>query len=611
MRRRDGDDEGGFVFVEVVVAAVVLLISVVAVGGQIGTQFLSISTSADQQAATALMSQAMEEVRALPYTFVSTGLSLTDSTVVDDQYITINGSTCTTNDTAIWNPAEVIPCAAPSTETQAPFVPHTATTTEDGTSFSVSAYPSIDSADTGSGPDVYRVTVVVSWHSSQPGPTKLVAETLVYSAASGCLTDTNHPFAAPCQPFLYGGASAGGGIIDVLPDTASGNPVITGDTFDSVELILTSASSDEQIEQVSTVFGAAETSGGQIEDTSTEATGSDKASSTADNDPGTASNASNTGSVTQSGSVLTLAGNGANANWISVVPGSSDTGATTSTASASSSPPCTDLNGALQTTRLPCGDSNVSAQGTAASLSMGLYAEASSLGTAPLASIAEQPLAYPDESFVMRATSSGGSYCSSTSGDGCVHAAAQESLGTVEIGGLPSQFVSDNAVPANWGTASSNCPTGNYLVALTNFSASASSESGTSAGLPSTAVPVTGASTPYLCYWTSAGYAAVPATWGTSVPSVTFPTVSITDSSVASGPVTVTMTPTLELQATSTSVSLPSSCSSVCTAQASVPSPVAGDIVYTVSQGGTSIADLDIHVDLGSLLLQTSYQAAP
>jgi hypothetical protein len=49
----------------------------------------------------------------------------------------------------------------------------------------------------------------------------------------------------------------------------------------------------------------------------------------------------------------------------------------------------------------------------------------------------------------------------------------------------------------------------------------------------------------------------------------------------------------------------------VCTASAGVPSPVEGDISYVVQQGSTVIAALDVHVHLGDLLANTSYQAAP
>ncbi|HUY63138.1 MAG TPA: hypothetical protein VMV14_01320 [Acidimicrobiales bacterium] len=591
-----------------IVASAILLISVVSVGAELGTQFLSISTSTNQQAAAGLLNQAMEEVRALPYTFVTTGLSLADTTVTSDTVnILVSGQTCKTNNTHIWPQQEVIPCAA--TQVQAPFNPHVSTQPIDGVTYSVAAYPSIDATDTGSGPNVYRVTIIVSWHSTQAGPTQVSAQTLVYSAASGCLTQTNHPFAAPCQPFLYAGGSSGGGYINVTPDASTGNTPISGDPFNSIELMLATASTSEEIEQVSSITGSAQTSGGAINATQSQSTGSVAGTASADNDPGTARNMSSSASVSQSASTIQAAGSGSNANWISTSPGTADSGSSTATASASTSPACNDLAGTAQMTGLPCGSSNAALTGSTASLLMGLFAQGVSLGTATIASVAAQP--FSNESFVGRYASSGSSYCGSTSGDGCVHAGAQESFGTIELAGLPAQFITDGAAPPSWGAGQAHCPGGNYLLGVTSFSASVSSESGINAANPSVNVPMTGGATPYLCYWTSTGYVAVPITWGVSTPSVTFPTVNATDSNVSTGTVTVSITPELQLNPTAATTNLPSQCASVCSSSASVPSPVQGDLIYEVTQGSTTLADLDIHVNLGNLAVNTSYQAAP
>jgi hypothetical protein len=605
---RRGAEEGGFAFIEVVVACTVLFVASFAVGSQLDTQFVSISSSEAQQAGAGLLNQAMEEVRGLPYTFVSTGLSLSDATTTSDPYLSIVGQTCKTNNTSIWPTAEVVPCAAPSNESQPPFAPHISHPVEDGITFSVATYPSIDAADTGTGPNVYRVTAVVSWGTPQPGPNRLVAQTLVFSAASGCLAQNNHPFAAPCQPFLYGVTATGGGYINITPQAGSADPPILGDSFDSVELLFVSASAADEIEQVSTVLGTTQTSGGSISSSGdTQTSGWSRASATADNDPGTSHNLSSppaNGSPivvsNSSPSTITAAGTGEYANSISVVPGSADSGGTVATAVAGANPACKDLGGSTQMSNLPCANSSATQGGTAASVLMSLFAGSSSLGSTPLASVAAQSASYPDEGFVGRYTASNSPYCSGTSGDGCVHAAAEEALGTIELAGLPSQVVSDGAAPAGWGTATAQCPAGNYLLAVTNFSASATSESGVASASPSVSVPVAGAPTPYVCSWSGTGYTATPITWGATAPAISFPSVSVTDASVASGPVTVTITPSLQLEPTATSTSTNTGCASVCTASAGVPSPVEGDISSVVQ-----------HLHLGDLLAATSYQAAP
>lgn len=608
-------------------ASTVLLIAIVAVGSQLGTQFLSVTTSADQQEAAALLNQAMEEVRALPYTFVANGLSLSDLTSEHpaDPNILINGTSCTTNNTSIWSTTEVIPCAAPASETQAPFVPHISSTTSAGVTFNVATYPSIDAADTGAGPTVYRVTVIISWDVSH-GLKQIVAQTLVFSASSGCITQTNHPFAAPCQPFLYSTASAGGGYINVTPDSQSSNPPIAGDPFDSVELLLPQVSSDAEIEQVSTVLGSAQTSEGTISSSSlTRTLGGTSSSISADNDPGTARSPSSPGTVSQSSTSPALqlpATPGPHDNSISVQPGSGDSGSFVTTTDANGSPVCYDLLGISQLSNLPCGSGKVSQSGANATLDLSLFAGTASLGVAPLGMVAAQPSTVPDETFVGRyappASPSGGSYCSSTpsNSDGCVHAGAQEALGAVEVGGLPSQFLSDAAAPVSWGAGTGACPSGpgnnNYLLAVVNYSAGASSESGVTPGSPSVTVPVSGAPSPTLCYWSGAGYTAQAINWGTGAPpSISVPAVTATDPSISTGAVTVTITPTLQLVPATTATSTPSSCSSVCTSSATVPSLVQASILYVVTQGASTLADMDITLSLGQVLTNTSYQAAP
>lgn len=603
-------------------ASVILLLSMVAVGSQLGTQFLSISTSTDQQVAAGLLNQAMEEVRALPYTFVADGLNPTDSTVTGDSYISISGSTCKTNKSTIWNPAEVIPCS-PGNAAQAPFDPHVSKTTVDGETFSVAAYPSIDAADTGSGPPVYRVTVIVSWKSAQLGPKQIAAQTLVFSASNGCLTQTNHPFAAPCQPFLYSTAAAGGGYINVTPVAGSGNPAVSGDSFDSVELLFPSSTTVAEIEQVSSVLGFAQDSVGAVSSggsvVSSSGTGA-QSSVAVDNDPGTVRHTSATATLAQDAGVVELPTTPAGTqNWVSVTPDSADTGSLTATVAATSSPACTDLGGTSQLTSLPCGNDQVTSGAAGASVLMGLYAGTTSLGSAPLGRFTAQAAGYPDETFAARYTSSGGTYCTSTSGDGCVHAGSEESLPPVEVGGLPSQFLTDGAQPSGWGAGSGVCPSGsgsNYLLAVVNYSAQVSSEAGYTSGslaAPAVNVPVAGSSsTPTLCYWNGTGYSTQTVNWTSTAPTApTLPTVTVTDGTIAGGAVTVTMTPTVQLVPTSkaTSGSLP--CSSVCTANATVPSLVQADIFYVVSQGGTTLADLEIQLNLGQVSAATSYQEAP
>lgn len=614
VRRPGGQTEHGedaFTLVEVLLAGLILVLSMLAVGTELGTQFISLQSSNEQDQAGAYVAQALEQVRALPYVVVANGMSTADlvaSTTVGNASYDPNITSTTTGGVTTYYykgvSGEAIPNAT-LTYTQAPLVPHQQTKTENGITYTIRAYPTLD---TSAGSGVIRVTVAVSWTTRQGHTQTLSDQTLVYSPTSGCLTDTNHPFAAPCQPFFFSTAVAGGGVITLVPDPNGASGGILGlPSFTSMELDLPEATSSALIEQTTTMEGSALSSGGNWPDGGV-STGIVEALSEADDDPATGYGTNQTTALSQSSSVLQDKGSGTYANSVTVTPSASDTGSTTSTVDAATSQGCDDLSATAQNTSLPCSGSWVN-QSAAASMALGLYAGTSSLGTATLASVAAQPSSYLDRTFDAQFESPSGSYCAGTSGDGCVHAGAQRSLGTVALGGLPSQFLTDGAAPSGWGTGSSNA-----LITLSNYSDQAWSESG--AGVTTSAVsasvPITGATTPTLKYWNGSGYSSLSVNWGSSPPTITIPTVTVTDHAVASGAVTVSMSATLQLGATSTAASIPAGgCSTTCTASAQMSSPITGTITYEITQGATVIADVQMDINLGSSAVTSSYEEAP
>ena len=586
-------------------STMVLAISLVGIGSVLGSQLLSIGSSTSQEVAGGLLNQAMEEVRALPYQIVANGLSTSDTAITTDSNISVTGTV--PNQTYTFVPTgEQIPHGSLS-YTQAPFVPHISTTQTGGSTYTIAAYPSIDGAGTG----VYRVTIIVSWHAnSLGGVARISGQTLVYSESSGCLTNTNHPFAAPCQPFFYAQGSAGAGSQIVLTGT------ILGVSFTDVQVTLPRASDTMQIEQVSSVLGSIEGSGGVIDTlVGPQSYGSSKAASAADNDPGSTTGVSQSNSLTQSGSSTSASGTGLGANSITVASTWSDSGATTSTASASSSPACSDLGGVTQSTGLPCGSGWVSQSGTTTTVQAGLFAGTVSLLQAPLVSESAAPSS--TAGFVGRYTSPSGSYCTSTTGDGCVHAGVQRSIGTLELAGLPGQLLSgvglDGVAPVGWGntvTPNANCPSGNYMVALVNYSDRVSTESGVNANHATTTMP-TGASQPYVCFWNGTGYTSQALALGSTPQALTIPAVNVVDPGVTGGAVTVSVSAALSMGTATTQITTPSGCTTPCQATATISSPLEGSVTYSVTQGTTTIANLTIAVNLGELTASTSYQAAP
>ena len=573
------------------VASMVILIVMAALAYVTSSALVGVAFAKQRQTADQLLGKTMEQVRALPFSSVASGLSDNDSTVSSDGNISVSGST--------WTYAgsnETIPHASVAVSpAQAPFLPHQTTTTLNATTYTIDAYPTVYSSASGA----YRVTAIVSWvRSFKTGVSHQVSgQTIVYSPASGCLAANNHPFAAPCQPFLHATATSDTPKISIQAGSGwTGNP-IAGIALAKASLTGVLDQTSLSIEQTSSALGTADSTAGLLHMTAgnDQTSGGVAASSSADNDPATSSAATNSATVSQGAGAVSSSSSG---NSITLTPSTTDSGTTVSTAIASASPACTDLGGTTLLSSLPCGSGSISQSGTTMSAAMALAPNGAGLGSATLASIASQPAAKPTRVFAARLTSALGGYCTSTSGDGCVHAGAQRSFGTVALAGLPAN------IPGPTGWASASCNNTNALVSLVGYADSASTESGVSPASP--AASQTGGT---LYYWNGNGCTSKPVTWGSSAPTIAIPTI-VANSSLG-GSTTVTISGTVTLGATSTSTSTNSGCVSVCTAEATAASPVVASLNYVVVNNGTTIANLEMNVTLGDLDVTTSYQAAP
>src|SRR5579863_7584935 len=78
------EHERGFALLEVITAVTVLTLTLTGISAVLATQLVSVQASTAQQTANGYLTQAMEEVRALPYQFVVDGLSSSDSTILTD-----------------------------------------------------------------------------------------------------------------------------------------------------------------------------------------------------------------------------------------------------------------------------------------------------------------------------------------------------------------------------------------------------------------------------------------------------------------------------------------------------------------------------------------------
>jgi hypothetical protein len=170
----------------------------------------------------------------------------------------------------------------------------------------------------------------------------------------------------------------------------------------------------------------------------------------------------------------------------------------------------------------------------------------------------------------------------------------------------------DGAAPAGWGNTVSpnaNCPAGNYMVALANYTDQVIAESGVNANVATASVP-SGSSQPYVCFWNGTGYTSVPVSLGSAPQPITIPGLSVVDTKIPS--LTVTVAASLSFgTVTAPAPTTPTGCTTPCLSAATISSPIEGSISYQVTQGATTIANLTIAINLGELNVGTSYQAAP
>jgi len=135
-------------------------------------------------------------------------------------------------------------------------------------------------------------------------------------------------------------------------------------------------------------------------------------------------------------------------------------------------------------------------------------------------------------------------------------------------------------------------------------------ESGIGTAAPALTAPATG--TGSISFWNGVGYTtctlyalSCPVTGGN------YPIVPVVWTTVVDGhPLVVSMSAAITAGGKTTS----SSCSGTCThtsAAASSGAPLLGDITYQLSYDGSTVMNVNIHVDLGALIANTSYQVAP
>jgi Tfp pilus assembly protein PilE len=581
VQRRPGSEQG-FTVLETVVALGVILAALVTLAYTANTGFANAAYARQRQTASGLANQTIEQVRALPFDTLKQGLSNFDNLLTDPWIRQVGTDYFFTGVT----PNEKIARGdIPLNPAVVPLVPHVQQLRVGTASIYtvrafVTYYNNVQTSNT------FRVSVIVTWtQSARKGYARVNAQSLFFSG-SGCLSSATHPFAAPCQPFLFGSAQGAEGDISI---SGSFDDV----TINGSDLRPGGASSDMQVEQISAIQGTTETSGvslatnGQPESD----TGNQGVTSGADNDPGNPGADFRTATVPAQAST-TLSQTAGGGSVYSVTSSGGDSGATTSTASASLNPPhpCQDAAGNAQTDGLPCGASKARQLGTEFA-SLQVWGAAQKIGTTTMAAIGPSPNDL--YAFTNRANTPEFSYCPAASGDGCVSADVRRTWGAVTLGGLPDNLDAAS-LPPGW--------TG-YLVTGSNLAATASVEAGVGSAAPSTTAAGT------ISYWNGLGYSQLSLSAGPSL-NLIIPPVHA-QQLVASKLFTVDISASLKTGGTQ--VVDPAACGT-CTrndVSASAASPIIGTVTYVFTYDGATISSLTMKVDLGLTKARASYKPAP
>lgn len=527
--------------------------------------FVDIAFARERQAATGVLDQSLERVRALPYDTVKVGHLTSD--LAGAAGVSGSGTTAAPYRLTLTN--ERLPHG--SNPPVVPLVPNTSSVVVNGLTFNTRVFVTYFDDDPLSG--ALRITAEVSWSSSLRGSAQRTVrgQTILFSPA-GCLSTATHPFAAPCQAFSYAAAGTQHGAITTSSDN------FFGATISQASIDTPATSSTMQLEQLASLTSGSTSSGARlvIVGLADQQSGFSPSSARANTDPTSAGSvpSSTSTAVATTGGTLSRSGAG---NVVDLVAPAADAGSSASTVAAASTQ-CPNLAGTDQTDGEPCGRASA-LQGGALGSTVNFTNPG--LGLMTVAEVLAPPSAAG--SFTNRDLTPSG-VCTGTTGNGCVHAKATRSLGRIRIGGLPAGMIP----PPGWA---------GYLVAVTDFADTVSTEAGIGADAPTVAASGT------ITYWTGAGYATLAIAPGVSQ------ALPVSTLEVASGTLVLQLTPTISTGGTTAS-STGSTCGGaacITTATASSRSPITGELVVRLLDNGTELAALTVRIDLGSALADTSY----
>ncbi|CAN5115553.1 hypothetical protein BH11ACT1_BH11ACT1_13690 [soil metagenome] len=583
--RVNGDN--GFTLIEIILAMFLTVVAMTALLGVLVSSLKTVAQARQRQTATALATQSLERLRALPYDSVTGSAGATYPKTAGLQYVTTSGTTDTFAPTTVLT-------GVSETLVVNQYSGKRASTTVDGVVYTVQTYVTKPAA-TPALQQAYNLTALVSWTSSVYPTTRTTAERSTEYSPAGCLSTAQSPFAAPCQAYFtaQAGLSASGFSVTNADDSKLDIPGIAGSL---VELNMPVLSANLQIEQTASGSAVGATSGARIIPGASAGVGGVSASVSVDSDPSSTPSQQQVASATQSSSTVSITGA---SGTLSATPTSGDT-ASSAAAIQADSATCKDGNQAgtaLATgpTGLlrPCAAAAAKQSATAGTIS---YASPSG-ATVSVLTLAAAPQTARAVAANL-ATGNPAVACFAGAGavsPGCAHSKAYRTLGDLVVG---SPATGAGPLDVNKG-----------LFKVTNLVESATSERGTGAGTPVYSRAGT------LTVWNGTGYtdinlsaySAPPTGLQTASDTWTIPATTTT----YPGGVTVAAEGSVTVQRPRIDITGPADCkAAACVAQVNGAGGIRAQTVFTVTEGAVTTRFVLIS-EVGGLTAQSTYKAAP
>jgi type II secretory pathway pseudopilin PulG len=628
------EDDRGFTIIETMIAITIIFSCLTALAFTATNGFRYMALARERQSATGLATRVMEEARALDTATLAKGmrdsdlatLGLTDtanvkSGCVGDPAGTYRFLSCSGDKIVHSNYATTV----------TPLAPYIGSVAAGGAYGYPAAYTwkvYVTNNDATKLP--YAITVQVSWTAGAVGGAakSIMIQGLSFSPVGCAATTVTHPFSGPCQPYVTGSTVESQGSVRV-------QGTVNGSAVDST-LALPYVQVSGSAEQVGQVQATAAQGGGSAVGNS--AQGGAIINTLADGNPSTstgtydpASPATPPKTLTATAwslplvsSSLTLAGASSGSMGSSVA-------AANANSSSAKCPSTTNLWPLSENDNAPCAWARVQQNGAlSATLNIATTVNGDvnepSAGQGAVASLGAASA--PTDAYLDRVL------VGATAGR--LEMKMSRSLGAMQFLAVPAGFTAGglgslDAASSTALTTMSTCTGGNYPISVSNYADSANATAGVGVTTPTAAGAASGSSVKFWDGSVCRKYGDSPATTLNTAATVTsIPGFSVTRThAVTTGPAAGRHTWSITYKLLSstadanqyakfggrTTSQTPSAGTTITKATSAVNAPVDAllhyQIIYTYDGVPTTMADLTVTINLGSLTTTSQYSAAP